>query len=78
MREKIDTREARRIYSTRMGIVEPVFGNITANKKMNRFTLRGRSKIRIQWLYFCGPVRGPFTNIEKIATTGLINSLAIP
>jgi hypothetical protein len=71
MREKIDTPEARRVYSKRMGIVEPVFGNITANKGMDRFTLRGRSKIRLQWLYFC-----LVHNIEKIATTGLIHSLA--
>jgi hypothetical protein len=71
MREKIDTPEARRVYSKRMGIVEPVFGNITANKRMDRFTLRGRSKIRLQWLYFC-----LVHNIEKIATTGLIHSLA--
>lgn len=73
MREKIDTPASRRIYSKRMGIVEPVFGNITANKRMNRFTLRGRSRIRIQWLYFC-----LVHNIEKIATTGLIHSLAVP
>ena len=71
MREKIDTSEARRMYSRRMGIVEPVFGNIIANKKMNRFTMRGRSKIRIQWLLFT-----LVHNIEKIATTGLIHSLA--
>lgn len=73
MREKIDVPAARRIYSKRMGIVEPVFGNITANKKMNRFTLRGRSKIRIQWLYF-----SLVHNIEKIATTGLIHAIAVP
>lgn len=73
MREKIDTQAARRIYSKRMGIVEPVFGNIAANKKMNRFTLRGRSKIRIQWL-----LSALVHNIEKIATTGLIHSLAAP
>ena len=71
MREKIDTSAARKTYSKRMGIVEPVFGNITANKKMDRFTLRGRSKIRLQWLYFC-----LVHNIEKIATTALIHSLA--
>ena len=73
MRDKIDAPAARRIYSKRMGIVEPVFGNITANKKMNRFTLRGRSKIRIQWLYF-----SLVHNIEKIATTGLIHAIAVP
>ena len=71
MRDKIDTSEGPRMYSQRMGIVEPVFANITAGKGMCRFTMRGRSKIRIQWLYFT-----LVHNIEKIATTRLINSLA--
>lgn len=71
MREKIDTREGRLMYSRRMGIVEPVFANITSGKGMRRFTMRGRNKIRIQWLYFT-----LVHNIEKIATTGLINSIA--
>ena len=54
-----------------MGIVEFVFDNITASKKMNHFTLRGRSKVRLQWLYYC-----MVNNLEKIATTGLTHSLA--
>jgi transposase len=71
MREKIDAPEARRMYSKRMGIIEPVFANITANKGMSRFTLRGRASIRIQWLYYT-----LVHNIEKIVTTGVIHSLA--
>lgn len=71
MREKIDTAEGRRIYSQRMGIVEPVFANIVSTKGMRRFTLRGRAAVRIQWLYYA-----LVHNIEKIATTGLIHSLA--
>jgi DDE family transposase len=71
MREKIDTNAGRRMYSRRMGIVEPVFANITATKGMRRFTLRSRSKVRVQWLHFA-----LVHNIEKIATTGLIHSLA--
>nr|WP_232769173.1 transposase [Colwellia sp. Bg11-28] len=30
----------RRQYSKRLGTIEPVFGNITVNKGMNKFTLR--------------------------------------
>ena len=71
MREKIDTSAGRRMNSQRMGIVEPVFANITATKGMRRFTLRGRAKVRVQWLYFA-----LVHNIEKIATTGLIHCLA--
>jgi len=53
MREKIDMPENRERYSQRMGIIEPVFGNITYCKGMNRFTLRGKKKVNYQWLLFC-------------------------
>lgn len=53
MRKKIDKPEIRDLYSRRMGIIEPVFANITSCKKMNRFTLRGKDKVNIQWLLFC-------------------------
>jgi hypothetical protein len=53
MKEKFDTPEGRSIYSQRMGTVEPVFGHIAGTKKLNRFTLRGKKKVNIQWLLFC-------------------------
>lgn len=62
MRDKIDTHEARAIYSQRMGIVEPVFGNITHTKGMNRFTLRGKLKVSLQWMLYA-----IVHNIEKIS-----------
>lgn len=65
MKQKIDTPEGRRTYSKRLGIVEPVFGNIRSCKKMDRFTLRGRIKVNIQWLLYC-----IVHNIEKIANYG--------
>ena len=65
MKEKIDTPEGRRTYSKRLGIVEPVFGNIRACKRMDRFTLRGQAKVNIQWLLFC-----LVHNLEKIANFG--------
>ena len=49
MKNKVDTPEGRNIYSKRMGIVEPVFGNIVACKGLDRFTLRGKIKVNIQW-----------------------------
>jgi len=61
MREKIDTKEGRRIYSKRLGIVVPVFGNIRSCKKMDRFTLRVYIKVNIQCLVH---------NIEKIVNFG--------
>jgi len=53
MREKIDTPEGRKIYGKRLAIVEPVFGNIRACKGMDRFTLRGRAKVNVQWTLYC-------------------------
>jgi transposase len=65
MKRKIDTPEGRRIYSKRLGIVEPVFGNIRACKRMDRFTLRGQVKVNIQWMLYC-----LVHNIEKIVNFG--------
>jgi transposase len=53
MRKKIDTREGRYQYSRRMGIVEPVFGNICSALRLNRFSLRGKKKVDIQWKLYC-------------------------
>ena len=53
MADKIDTEEGRRIYGQRIAIVEPVFANITKNKRMDRFTLRGKIKVNIQWMLYC-------------------------
>ena len=65
MKRKIDTLEGRRTYSKRLGIVEPVFGNIRACKRMDRFTLRGKIKANIQWMLYC-----LVHNIEKIMNFG--------
>lgn len=53
MQKRIDTAEARSIYSKRMGTVEPVFGHLTGTKRLNRFTLRGSYKVNTQWLLYC-------------------------
>ncbi|WP_409526526.1 transposase [Nitrincola sp. MINF-07-Sa-05] len=65
MKQKIDSSMGRHIYSQRLGTVEPVFGNLECNKGLNRFTLRGRTKVNAQWLMYC-----LVHNIEKIATQG--------
>jgi hypothetical protein len=65
MKQKIDSPEGRRTYSKRLGIVEPVFGNIRSCKRMDRFTLRGRIKVNIQWMLYC-----LVHNIEKIMNFG--------
>lgn len=65
MIKKIDTPEGRRIYARRMKIVEPVFANIRTHKRLDRFTLRGKIKVNIQWLLYC-----IVHNIGKIAVFG--------
>jgi transposase len=52
MIRKIDSWKGRIIYGYRIGIVEPVFGNIRSNLGLNRFTLRGKVKVDIQWKLF--------------------------
>ena len=53
MIKKMDSVKGRYIYSKRMGIVEPVFANICSTIGLNKFTLRGRKKINIQWKLYC-------------------------
>ena len=65
MRRRIDSPEGRARYGQRFATVEPVFGNIRYNKGLNRFTLRGRSKVDAQWKLFC-----LVHNIEKLAHHG--------
>ena len=65
MREKIDTLAGRATYRRRLGIVEPVFANLSTHKGMGRFTLRGKEKVTIQWLCYC-----LVHNIGKIARYG--------
>jgi hypothetical protein len=65
MVKKIETAKGRKIYPQRIGIVEPVFANIRVHKSMNKFTLRGKIKVNIQWLLYC-----MVHNIEKVANYG--------
>ena len=65
MKERIDTDQGRALYGGRFATVEPVFGNVRSNKRLNRFTLRGRTKVDGQWKLFC-----LVHNIEKWANYG--------
>lgn len=61
MKKRVDSRYGKVIYSHRMSTVEPVFGNIGANKGLTRFSLRGKRKVQGQWQLFC-----LVHNIEKL------------
>ena len=52
-----------------MSTVEPVFGNIGTNKKLNRFSLRGKEKVQSQWQLFC-----LIHNLEKLHHYGNLAS----
>ena len=62
MRQRIDSVVGRAQYARRFATVEPVFGNLRYNKGLDRFTLRGRTKVNAQWQLFC-----LVHNIEKLA-----------
>jgi len=65
MKARIDSEQGKRIYARRLGIVEPVFANICVHKRMNRFTLRSKSKVDVQWRLFA-----VVHNIGKIQAFG--------
>lgn len=65
MKRRIDSPEGRVQYGRRFAAVEPVFGNLRHNKQLNRFTLRGRTKVDGQWKLYC-----LVHNIEKLAHHG--------
>jgi hypothetical protein len=66
MVEKIETEQGCKIYPQRLAIAEPAFANIRVNKRLDRFSLRGKIKVNIQWLMFC-----LVHNIEKILNYGM-------
>jgi hypothetical protein len=65
MKAKIDSPSGRAQYAQRFAAVEPVFANVRYNKGLDRFTLRGRTKVDGQWKLFC-----LVHNIEKLANNG--------
>jgi transposase len=62
---KIATPAAREMYGQRLAIVEPVFGNLRSQKRLDHFTLRGKIKVNIQWMLYC-----IVHNIEKLLHYG--------
>lgn len=65
MKRKIDSIKGRLIYSRRLGTIEPVFGNIRSTLGLDRFSLRGKKKVNIQWQLY-----GLVHNLLKIHRYG--------
>nr|WP_051690078.1 transposase [Pelobacter seleniigenes] len=67
MKQKIDSKLGRHIYSQRLGIVEPVFGHICEAIGIRRFTLRSKAKVNGQW-----QLMAMLHNLTKIHRFGAI------
>jgi len=65
MKVKIDSDLGKEMITRRFATVEPVFGNLRGNKRLHRFTLRGKTKVDGQWKLYC-----LMHNIEKLANQG--------
>ena len=65
MKRRIDSAAGKRMIAARFATVEPVFGNLRHNKRLSRFTLRGKAKVDGQWKLYC-----LVHNIEKLAHHG--------
>ena len=68
MKAKIDTPQGKQTYARRLAIIEPVFANICVQKRLDRFTLRTKDKVDVQWRLFA-----LVHNIGKIHNYGLVN-----
>ncbi|MFA5182514.1 MAG: IS1182 family transposase [Syntrophales bacterium] len=53
MKRKIDSTVGRVLYGMRLAISEPPFSHITSILGLDRFTLRGKTKVNTQWNLFC-------------------------
>jgi hypothetical protein len=65
MRQRIDSDEGKLMITRRFATVEPVFGNLRYNKRLSRFTLRGKTKVDGQFKLYA-----MMHNIEKFAGSG--------
>ncbi|MHB1184228.1 MAG: transposase [Desulfobulbia bacterium] len=65
MKRKIDSTAGRALYSMRVAIAKPPFANICHIMGLDRFTLRGKRKVNIQWNLFC-----IVYNLKKVARYG--------
>jgi len=50
---RVDSPKDKEIYSHRMSVVEPLFGNIGTMKRLNRSTLGGKKKVQGHCQLYC-------------------------
>jgi transposase len=61
MRKKLKSEEGKEVYQSRMYTVEPVFGQMKQNRGFREFLLRGKEKVKVEFVMMC-----IVHNIEKI------------
>ena len=49
MREQLSTEEGRDLYRQRKWMIEPIFGQVKHNRRIDRFTRRGLAACRAEW-----------------------------
>jgi hypothetical protein len=49
MREKLSTERGRKLYALRKITVEPVYGQIKYNRRVDQFMRRGRAAAQSEW-----------------------------
>jgi len=72
MRQKLKTPEGKKVYQKRMYTVEPVFGNIQGNRGKIMMSLRGKVKVKGEWLLMC-----LVHNIKKIVRRVIRSGLSL-
>ena len=53
MKQRLQTEAGRDLYKMRKAIVEPVFGQIKAARRIRDFLLRGMAKAGAEWKLIC-------------------------
>ena len=72
MRQKLKTPEGKKTYQKRMYTVEPVFGNIQGDRGKIILSLRGRVKVKGEFLLMC-----LVHNIKKIVRKILTSAVSL-
>ena len=70
MRRLLATESGRELYRKRHQTIEPVFGQIKYNRKIDRFQRRGRTAVRCEWRLAAATHNLLKLHQHRIATTG--------
>jgi transposase len=70
MRRVLETEPAKALYAHRMTTVEPMFGQMKFNRRLDRFLRRGRSACRSEWRLFGASHNLLKLHNHRIATAG--------